>query len=288
MSYRYACSSAFASVAVFAALLLGGCASSAPQPDAAVAEAGLRRVAVVEARGLAAEDSNWKEASGLDSMVVASLRHFDISGTRLSEAVRADLPPLLQPKGEEVWAIDRQAVREVGQATNTPYVLLVRGAGFSRGTGEKVARTAAVAAASVLLGALGGGLMGGIMGPGEHVIAEMALLEAETGETVWEGGRAAALETEEDRSAEVVTRAVLLEMLTGRALTARSLMLDDSEGDYVTVYPHEGPRLHGTLMGFDGLNFTLEKDDGERFSAPVEDVNKVKATQRNRFIFPVQ
>lgn len=75
-------------------------------------------------------------------------------------------------------------------------------------------------------------------------------------------------------------RSMIVEMRTGRPVYPSWFTLESDEP--VTVYRHTQPRLRGTALHVDGIDFVVKQRDGSVIRVPVHTVTKIKNPAQNR------
>lgn len=122
--------------------------------------------------------------------------------------------------------------------------------------------------------------------PRSGIGVEAMLIDGPSSEVEWFGQHYADMDPAEPEHIEAVTAALAFELFTGRRVSAFSF-LPWPEGGYVTVWMYEGERVSGKLVGRDGFEVILKRDDGTEQRVPLENVRSIQRISGAR-VFPSQ
>lgn len=78
-------------------------------------------------------------------------------------------------------------------------------------------------------------------------------------------------------------RSMIMEMRTGKAVHPSAFFVESD--DPVTVYRVGQPRLRGTGVHVDGLDFVVPQEDGAAVRVPIHTVSRIKNPAQNEIVF---
>lgn len=188
-----------------------------------------------------------------------------------------DVQSALQ-KSEVIRVPIPEALVELTEEANTPHVMLVRTAGWSATTGERVGIAAAAVAATLLIP---GGVViptGSMQGMG----LEIVLIDAEEGAVAWYGQQYTDLDPTRDDHIDALVTSLLLQLYTGEHIPAADLT-GWPTNVHMSAFLHGGSRVSGYLDGREGLDVHIRQRDGEIETVCLTTVRSIRGATGGRY-----
>jgi hypothetical protein len=186
-------------------------------------------------------------------------------------------------KGEEQRSFDEDVLRDIREETGAGYLFLARADRWDS-SDDKIRVFVGISSGTQLAG-VGRRRIGG--GNGARPITSAALVQSSTGEVLWQGARFTGntdVNAEIERGAKLGIRSLLVEAVTGRALSYPNFLAEDS--GTLLVYRYGKGTVVATSARVERTAIVVQKEGGTTVRYPIHTVSRIKNTNRNKVVFP--